>query len=292
MGEHTGIAWCDHTWNPWWGCTKVGPGCDHCYAEKWAARTGHAVWGSGTPRRFFGDEHWREPLKWDAKAARAGKMTKVFCASMADVFDNEIEQRHRDRIWDLVRTCPSIIWQIVTKRIGNAARMLPADWGNGWRNVWLIATVVDQAEADRDVPKLLATPARVRGLSIEPQLGPIDLRRINTGRQPEGSGFEYIDALSGIGWFDGVDGFCILNLKYPRIDWVITGGESGKVGVARPYRIEWARSLIAQCRGAGVACFVKQLGSNCADSSVLRAAKGDDPAEWPRDIRVREFPNG
>lgn len=270
MAETTGIAWTDATFNPWWGCTKVGPGCDHCYAERDAKRYGFDAWGHGKERRFFGDKHWQMPVKLNAQAQREGRRIKVFCASMADVFDREVGDEHRARLFDLIKDTPSLDWQIVTKRIGNAARMLPPDWGDGYANVWLIATAVDQAEFDRDVPKLLATPARIRGLSIEPQLGPVDLYHphANAATNP-------------------------LNTSVV-VDWVITGGESGPnsgPNAARFYSIEWARALVRQCRDAGVACFVKQLGSN-HDGPATRARKADDPSEWPADLRVRNFPQG
>ena len=88
MGKDTEIGWTDHSWNPWWGCTKVSPGCANCYAEKFSKRVGHRVWGDQAPRRFLGDKHWAQPLKWNAAAAKAGERHRVFCASMADVFED------------------------------------------------------------------------------------------------------------------------------------------------------------------------------------------------------------
>jgi protein gp37 len=215
MGEQTAISWCDHTFNAWWGCTKVSPGCDHCYAETWAKRFA-VEWGHGQARRFFGAKHWREPLRWNARTVRDGIRRRVFCASMADVFDNEVGQEHREQLWALIRATPALDWLVLTKRIGNVPAMLPADWGGvGYANVWLGATIVNQAEADRDVPKLLAVPARVRFLSCEPLLGRIELPSSNP----------------------------------PRVHWVIVGGESGPR--ARPMHPDWARSLRDQCVAAG-----------------------------------------
>lgn len=244
MADTTGIAWTDATFNPWWGCTKVSPACDFCYAERDSKRYGFDLWGPGKQRRFFGDKHWNEPRRWSAKGPR-----KVFCASMADVFDNEVAQEHRERLWALIRETPNLTWQVLTKRIGNAPKMLPADWGSGYPNVWLVITVINPAEIARDVPKLREVPARTKGLSVEPQL-------------------EAVDAPAGI-------------------DWIITGGESGHR--ARPYRVEWARRLIDQGRSTGQAIFVKQLGAN-PDIGKLKHRAGADPAEWPEDIRVRQFP--
>lgn len=270
MGETTGIAWTDHTFNAWVGCQHAGPGCDHCYAETLVTQRMSRDFAE---RRRTTPGYWQQPRKWDRVAAAFGRK-RVFCCSLADVFDNQAPDAWRADLWALVRETPNLDWQIVTKRIGNAAKMLPPDWGDGYPNVWLIATVVTQAEAERDIPKLLRTKARVRGLSIEPQLEAIDLRF--TYDDDEGAYLPYP-------WFPG--------MKEPtgKLHWVITGGESGKVGVAREYRVAWARALIAQCRAAGVACFVKQLGSNCPDGPVLRG-KGDHPDEWPADLRVREFP--
>lgn len=270
MAEHTAISWTDATFNPWWGCTKVGPGCDACYAEAQAARFGTG-WGNDAPRRFFGEAHWNEPRKWNRKAAAAGRRSRVFCASMADVFDNQVEQVHRDRLWALIRDTPALDWLLVTKRIGNAAAMLPADWGAGYANAWLLITVVNQAEADRDVPKLLSLPARVRGLSVEPMLGPIDLTRVCLlPKQPASvrAGI-HVDALAGR--------YCESGLAYkgdwditqpppdipaPRLDWVICGGESDQPGHdPRPMHPDWARALRDQCSAAGVAFHFKQWGA-------------------------------
>lgn len=279
MAETTGIAWTDATWNPWWGCMKVGPGCDHCYAEVLDHRVGGDHWGAGKPRRYFGEKHWNEPLRWNRKAAETGERKLVFCASMADVFDNEVEQEHRERLWALIRATPALTWQIVTKRIGNAVKMLPADWGDGYANVWLIETVVNQDEADRDIPKLLATPARVRGLSVEPQLGPIDAAwALSRNRLDIGAGFLRRGVFS-----PGME-------TLRPLDWIICGGESGSQAEARPFHIEWAESIRDQCVTAGAAFFMKQTGSNPVGFPGI-TGKGDQPHEWPVDLRVREFPH-
>jgi protein gp37 len=222
MAENTKIAWCDHTFNAWWGCDRVSPACDDCYAAAWAHRLGmNNLWLGD--RRFFGDAHWREPLKWARKAN--GTRPRVFTNSMADVFDN-----HQDvgparwKLWNLIRETPEIDWLLLTKRIGNARRMLPEDWGRSYPNVWLGITVINQEEADRDIPKLLEVPAAVRFLSCEPLLGPIDLERS-------------CHALLGL-------------------DWVIVGGESGRK--ARPMLEQWAQDIRGQCKLAQVAFFMKQ----------------------------------
>lgn len=258
MGKETAIAWTDHTFNPWWGCTKIGPGCDFCYAEVWAARTGSTdLWGTGKFRTFT-DKHWNQPRNWNLAAQKAGVRKRVFCASMADVFDNQADEALRTRLWALIRETPHLDWQIVTKRIGNVAKMLPPDWGDGWPNVWLVPTIVNQEEADRDLPKLFEIPAAIYGVSYEP-------------------------ALSGVNWRPWL----------AQLDWIIGGGESNQRGM-RECRIEWLEDTAEQCRTAGVFYFNKQIGAlptyGGKPYSLPPRSKGDQPEEWPESIRIREFP--
>lgn len=213
MAENSAISWTDHTFNPWIGCQKVGPGCDRCYAEAWARRYGQKELWAGTRRRTSAAT-WRKPLAWNRAAQVDGTRPYVFAASLADIFDNQVPPEWRVDFWDLVRATPCLRWLIVTKRIGNAAAMLPPDWGAGWPHVMLLATVCNQAEADRDVPKLLETPARWHGVSIEPLLGPINL--------------------TAAGALDRV--------LVGVLSWVIVGGESG-CG-ARPADPAWALELL------------------------------------------------
>jgi len=292
MAETTGIAWADSTFNPWIGCTRVSPGCDHCYAA--VSRPALAMkieWGAGKPRHRTAVSTWKAPLKWDRDAQASGKRHLVFCSSLADVFDNEVPDAWRGDLWDLIEQTPHLTWLLLTKRIGNAARMLrTGDWAASPRwNVWIGASVVNQEEADRDIPKLLATPASKRFVSYEPALGPVDWSKF-------------------LFQFDGhvqPSGFLRLKLRArdKRVDWIIVGGESDQPGhKARPFNIEWARQTVKQCKGAGVAPFVKQLGSSpwfgttrdrephiimvdCKDRA------GADPSEWPVDLRVQEFPS-
>ncbi|NBJ13298.1 DUF5131 family protein [Microvirga arsenatis] len=252
MAENTAIQWTKHTFNPWWGCTKVGPGCDHCYAETFDKRVGGSHWGTGQPRRLVKD--WSKPRQWNREAAKTGERPWVFCASMADVFDNEVPDEWRDRLWDLVRECQNLNWQFVTKRVGNVAKMIPADWAENFRHCGIIATVVHQEEADRDIPKLVRLKPATRwiGLSIEPQIGPIDLSP----------------------WLNS-------------LDWIITGGESGHG--ARPYDPVWAKSLIDQGRRTGVPVFVKQMGAKPVGLKLVDA-KGGNAGEWPPSLQVRQMP--
>ena len=180
MGENTKIEWAHHTFNPWYGCQKVGPGCDHCYAEGWAKRSGLVQWGPGTERRRSSPANWRKPLAWNAEAERLGIRYRVFCASLADVFDNAVPTAWRMDLFSLIAKTPHLDWLIVTKRIGNVMSMCSGDglmFDMIGDRVWLGISVVNQEEADRDIPKLFQVPARARWLSMEPLLGPVDLEK-------------------------------------------------------------------------------------------------------------------
>lgn len=259
MGANSKIEWCDHTFNPWTGCTKVSGACDHCYAESWAKRSGHPELWAGDRRRTSA-ANWKQPLKWNAAAAKAGVRARVFCASLADVFDNQVPEDWRSDLWSIVRDTSNLDWLMLTKRPQNIPKMLPAAYGFGdpdhpvdkqewpWPNVWLGTTAENQEEADRRIPHLLAVPAKVHFLSCEPLLAPIDLTSL-----PSQSGIgRYLDALSNAGVHSS-------SADIPaKIDWVICGGESGPH--ARPMHPDWARSLRDQCAAAGVAFHFKQWG--------------------------------
>lgn len=311
MGEATSIEWCHHTFNPWWGCVKVSDACKFCYAESLAKRYGHAVWGHRTPRRFFGEAHWREPRKWNRSAAERGVRERVFCASMADIFeihgDPEVDvemSETRERLWALIAETPSLDWLLLTKRPGNVPVIVPAQWEREPpKNVWLGVTAEDQENADERIPLLLSIPwPGVRFVSYEPALGPITFHPGTLG--------------------------CVGHLAEtfgnPLIHWLIVGGESG--GGARPFDLAWARSAVRQAKAARIPVLVKQLGgrpiatcgwcrgdgidpvlvegtdpdwcSECGGAAgslaperlVLKKRKGNDMAEWPADLRVREFP--
>lgn len=247
MAENSGIEWTHHTFNPWIGCTKVSAACDHCYAEAWDARglQGQPTrWGPRAERTRTSAGNWSKPRTWNSKAKAAGVRYRVFCASLADVFDNHksILPEWRADLWRLIDATPHLDWLLLTKRPQNIAKMLPADWGDGRPNVWLGTTVENQTEADRRIPPLLDVPARVRFLSCEPLLGPVDLRSIPWDEAA------WVNALTGQIKFS--DHF------WTRIDWVICGGESGKD--ARPMHPDWARSLRDQCIAAGVPFLFKQ----------------------------------
>lgn len=253
MAENSNIEWTHHTYNPWIGCQKVGPGCDHCYAETWDARFNGARWGADAERQRTSQANRNKPIIWNRKAMNAGERHRVFCASLADVFDNHasILPEWRADLWAMIRQTSHLDWMLLTKRPGNIAKMLPADWGDGYPNVWLGCTVVNQTEADRDIPKLLAVPAKVRFLSMEPLLGPVSLRWL--AAWPENTP---ATAMSPSGATSDLDGL-------RRLDLVIVGGESGPH--ARPMHPDWARSLRDQCVAAGVAFHFKQWGEWDAD---------------------------
>ena len=258
MAENSKIEWTDHTFNPWTGCTKVSPACDHCYAESWAKRAGKPELWQGERRRTT-QSYWQQPIKWNRAAEAAGRRDRVFCASLADVFDNQVPERWRDDLWHRIEQTPHLDWLLLTKRPQNIAKMLPGErigtkaWGDGWPNVWLGTTVENQEEAHRRIPHLLAARARVRFLSCEPLLGPLDLTRPWTG---PGS----VLAEETRPWL-------------ADLDWVIAGGESGPG--ARPMEEAWAESLRDQCRTAGVAFFMKQMSRK---------------APIPERLMVREMP--
>jgi protein gp37 len=237
MAGFSKIEWTDSTFNPWVGCTKIErPGgkpsaCDFCYAEKWAKRSGQVAWGNH-PRRRTTPSYWNAPLAWDKQApafdAKFGRRQRVFCASLADVFDNQADPAWRADLFDLIRACGSLDWLLLTKRPQNIRKMLPADWGNGYGNVWLGTTAEDAHAYKQRMAHLLAVPAAVRFVSYEPALGPL--------------------------------GSISISGKVP--DWIIIGGESGvRSDLARATNPKWARDAIAECRREKVAPFLKQWGS-------------------------------
>ena len=291
MAENTKIEWCDSTFNPWVGCTKVGPGCDHCYAEGWAKRSGSVQWGPGAERRRTTASNWRKPLQWNEQSfveceacgwrgekreahwggsqcpsCRGQESLKparrrVFCASLADVFDNEVPVEWRADLFDLIAKTPNIDWLLVTKRIGNVGRMIPDCWSVMMPpNLWLGITVVNQYEADRDVPKLLQLKASVRFLSIEPLLGPVSFRWMPAW--PENKANRALNPAGGTDHLDGLR----------RLDWVIVGGESGPK--ARPMHPQWARDIRDQCAAAGVPFLFKQWGEWLPGENETHAPTG------------------
>jgi len=225
MAEGSIIAWTDNTFNPWMGCTKVSPGCTNCYAETLTTnRMGKRLWGPLGNRQVTSKDNWKKPFRWNRCAERTGTHSKVFCGSLCDVFeDHPTANETRPHLWEVIRSTPHLEWQVLTKRSDRIKNNLPADWAHGYPNVWLGVSVEDQEYADLRIPDLQAVPAKIRFLSIEPMLGPVDVSS---------------------------------HLGPDRINWVIVGGESGSH--YRPMDHAWARSVRDQCREASVPFFFKQ----------------------------------
>jgi protein gp37 len=256
MVENTKIEWCDHTFNPWIGCQHVSPGCDRCYAEiMMDLRYGKVQWGPHGKRKRTSDDNWRKPRRW-AKDAN-GHRPRVICASLADVFDNKAPEGARDDLFRLIRGTPELDWLLLTKRPQNIAKMLPADWGDGYPNVWLGITAEDAEHYRKRWPILSRIPAIVRFVSYEPAIAPLGSIDIDTA-----------DCLP---------------------DWIICGGESGKG--ARRMKPVWVRAVRDECADLGIAFFMKQIGSNHDGWPTNIRGKGDDMREWPKDLRVRQFPS-
>lgn len=318
--EGSKIAWTENTFNPWMGCQRVSPGCEHCYAESLVTnRMQLSVWGPPrtTPRKRTSPAYWKKPEQWQRAALKEGTRPRVFCASLADVFeDHPAVTPWREELFALIEQCPALDWQLLTKRPENLRRFLPRPWlERPLSHVWLGTTVEDQRRADERIPHLLSTPAAVRFLSCEPLVERVNLSRV----APPGFPHDACDPLRRNSYRGG--------LESERIDWVIVGGESGTH--SRPFDVSWARSIVKQCKDAGVPVFVKQLGAQPIDSDreevlnakggvsfvrdrdhaeIFAARKiglevrpehlrrfikhkaGADPSEWPEDLRVQEFP--
>ncbi len=230
MGETTKIEWADATFNPWIGCTKVSPACDNCYAaDMMDTRYGRVKWGAGEPRSRTAPANWRKPVQWNRAAIAQGTRPFVFCSSLADVFDNEVDPQWRADLFDLIRATPQLVWLLLTKRIGNVSKMA-REAGGLPANVAIGATMANQAEYDRDAPKLWHVKQDHRPLftfgSFEPLLGPIEL--------------------------DGV-----------APDWVIVGGESGNN--ARYMDYLWANGMKEGADRLGRVFNFKQNGGRTSD---------------------------
>lgn len=335
MADGTSIEWTDASWNPirardqntgklGWQCEIITPGCEHCYAQSINKRLGTGLpylrGLRGGVEVFLDEKMLTQPLRW-----RRPRM--IFVGSMTDLFGDWVTDDMLDRIFAVMALCPQHTFQCLTKR---AERMrdyigtLAGDWilrlpdanlpgslpitkndverrfGRSakfsydpptptWplRNIWCGVSVEDQRRADERIPHLLATPAAARWISAEPLLGPVDLE----GARGWLWGYEEngVDMSRPVGERVGA---CIG--WTPPLDWVIVGGESGHG--ARPFNIDWARSIIAQCHRAAVPCFVKQLGARpywaeeTTASLPLKDRKGGNIEEWPEELRVREFP--
>lgn len=251
MGDKTKIQWCNHTFNPWMGCTKVSEGCKNCYAENWAQTQGKGVgieWNNIPTLR----KDWKPPKKWNKQNAGRDR-APVFCASLADVFDENVPSEWRQRLWDLIRETPNLAWLLLTKRPQNVTSMLPSDLASA-DHIWVGCSVETQKRADERLPIMQSLPVKNKFLSVEPLL-------------------EFV------------------SLDLQGINWVIVGGESGLE--ARRFDLEWAIALGEQCRKAQTPFFFKQAGSNPywqGKHLKLNDKSGGDLSELPRECNIREFP--
>lgn len=236
MGQDSRIEWTDHTFNPWWGCTKVSSACDNCYAEAWARRLGFDIWSHGKTRRFLSDGYWRQPHTWDKAAAKSNSRARVFCASMADVFEwGKDLTSWRQKLWVLIEETPNLDWLLLTKRPHLVKRLAP--WREDWpKNVWLGTTAENQRTLDKRLPYLDENPSIVKFLSCEPLLGELNLRPV---------------------------------LSSSAVQWVIAGGESGVN--SRPCDPSWVLAIRDECLEFGVPFHFKQWGDWAPLSEVEHA---------------------
>lgn len=257
MADKSNIEWTEATWNPWYGCLKVSPGCKFCYMYREMERYGR------DPRVVTRSKtKFEDPLTW----VRTGKAPKFcFTCSWSDFFIEQADE-WRAEAWEIIRKTPQITYQILTKRPERIREHLPADWGlSGYPNVWLGVSAENQQYADERIPLLLQTPAAVRWISAEPLLGPVHL-----GFHDEEFGFD----ISYLKPFTAGDP------AIPALDWVVVGGESGPE--SRPMPQEWAQAIAEQCAEAKVAFFMKQMGG--------KGDKRGDLADIPEDLRIRQYP--
>lgn len=325
MAEVTKIQWTTATFNPWIGCTKISGGCTNCYAEveqfaRVKRSAGIELWGPKGERHVTSESYWRKPVAWNNQAAAEGQRRRVFCASLCDVFEDRRDlDAPRARLWELIEATPWLDWQLLTKRPELMPALTPRTWAARWPDhVWALTSVEDQPNALRRIAELVKVPACIRGLSIEPLLGAVDLVAALAAAEARADVQEAIERHP-----DAAGG--------QHLHWAIVGGESGRC--PRPCHVEHVRSLVHQCRSMGIAPFVKQLGAVVILPTVdagagffevgaleerqraewpppvsfgnrtarqefngrqvlLRDPKGGDLAEWPPDLRVREFPRG
>jgi len=246
----TKIAWTHYTFNPWMGCTKVSPGCAHCYAETLVkGKMGlPGLWGPRGTRMLTGIANWAKPWRWNRNAQAGDPLHRVFVGSLCDwAEDNPVANEARPRLWRLIRETPALTWQLLTKRPENIAKWLPADWGDGWPNVWL-GTSIENNDYVWRARELAKIPAVVRFISYEPALGPLD----------------QLDLLG--------------------IDWLIYGGESGPG--YRGHEIEWPRTMRDRCAAAGVAFFYKQ--SPAIRTEMGTTLDGETIKQYPQPRTIAE----
>jgi protein gp37 len=247
------ISWTDATFNPWWGCTKVSPACDNCYAERDSKRYGHSIWGKDAPRRFFSDKHWEAPLKWRGITEDGiTRRRRVFCASMADVMEDRRDlDSWRMRLFGLIEaTTDTLDWLLLSKRPRNFHRWLPTSVLDGG-NVWLGTTVESPSYLWR-IDDLKRTPCDIHFISCEP----------------------LVEGIPQIGDY------------LEDIEWVIAGGESGGME-ARPANPDWFRQVRDAAVDRSIPFHFKQWGEHSSDLIRIGKKKAGyllDGKAW------REFP--
>ena len=256
MAENSKIEWCDHTFNPWIGCTKVSPACDNCYAERdMDHRFGRVKWGAGQERSRTTVQNWNKPKRWNKEAENADRRPRVFCASLADVFDTEVEDMWRWDLFKLIRETPNLDWLLLTKRPAVSKRwfsglLTKMKGGPDWQNVWLGTSVENEEMAKARIPYLSTTKyVAKRFLSMEPLLEPVNI-----------DPWLYREGICG------------------NIDWIIVGGESGPGRREMP--VHWAEQVLKDCRTHNVPFLLKQMtGGTYAEKQDI-----------PEPILVREYP--
>lgn len=285
MAKETGIKWTDSTYNSWWGCTKVGPACDHCYAEGVDKRTGENHWGHGAPRKLLSEHTRNEPIRWnrahDKFFAEHGRKRRVFTLSMGDLFDNEVPAKWRHDHFEMMEKTPNLEWQICTKRVSNIKKMVEPHWtwldGGYWPdNVGVLITIVTQAEADRDIPRLLELKRIMRipwvGISYEPAQEAVDFSRFMSSDPIHVKTYKKHgrDRLSG-GPPPSPDG----------LDVIIFGGKSGPQWNDRPFSLNWAYRVADDCAALGCSFFFKQVAAFRPTDDMI-----------PADLMIRQWPKG
>lgn len=275
MGFNSGISWCDHTINFWTGCTKVSPGCKFCYMYR-------------NKERFNTDPTVVMQTKMSTIMSTLRKVKpgeKIFTCSWSDFFIEGADE-WREWAWDIIRQHPQFVWQILTKRPERIKDCLPADWGDGWPQVWLGVSAENQEYAAARIPALLLIPANVRFVSYEPALGPIDLSNIQRASL-------HTDSLRGVMSTKNAALSAHIHTPIGKIHWVIIGGESGNTQgkyLYRPAELSWFEDVVAQCKAAGTAVWVKQMGTHLQKQLGLKATHGTDIAEFPDRLQVQQFP--
>lgn len=227
MGENSKIEWTDHTVNFWWGCLKVSPGCEHCYAETLSKRWGYDIWGPAkTTDRRRTKSPWKDILRWDRKAGREGRRIRVFCQSMSDFFEDHPQcNEWRPEAMDILESLQHADVQLLTKRPENVSRMCPNSWLLDWpAHIWIGTSIENRETAIERIDVLTSIPAKIRFLSIEPLIEPVLLDMLHE----------------------------------KKIHWIIVGGESGRK--ARPMHPIWANTLVKLCLQWSIPIFFKQWG--------------------------------